>query len=103
MKFDWKTMLVKLAALTPYIVGGVEQLHSEASSADKKQIAQDSLLMVTGIADAVLPDEQKAIADSVSSETGNMIESFVRIFNATGIFQHKPPALKTAAAPAPLS
>jgi hypothetical protein len=90
-KFDWKSFSFKMLSLAPVIVAGVEQLHSAANGATKAQLAQGSLLLAAGVADATLPDDQKKIADAVAPVAANLISSIVDLLNATGVFQHKLP------------
>jgi hypothetical protein len=47
------------------------------------------LILASGIADQVLPDDQKKIAAAVATAAGPLIDSIVAIFNATGTFTKK--------------
>jgi hypothetical protein len=90
MKFDWASFGIKMLQLAPTIIAGVEQIHGAAvSGAEKKDLAQASLLLAAGVADNVLPADEAAISDSVAQHTSTLIDSIVGIFNATGIFSHK--------------
>lgn len=75
MKFSW----LSLVQLVPALIVGIQQIHSDAAGATKKQIVMESLGLATAVADAVLPPEQKAIADA----TSGLIDSFVTTFHAT--------------------
>lgn len=75
MKFNW----LSLVQLIPAVVMGIQQIHSDAAGATKKQIALESLGLATAAADAVLAPDQKQIADSVSA----LVDNFVSMFHAT--------------------
>jgi len=87
--------IVKLMGLAPVVVAGIESIHGEADSATKQQLAQDSLLLATGVAQAVDPADA-AVITPVAQGVSALIDSVVGIFNATGFFKHKP---KPAPAP----
>jgi hypothetical protein len=90
MQFDWKAFSLKMITLAPIIVAGVEQIHgATANGATKRDLAQGSLILASGIADQVLPDDQKKIAAAVATAAGPLIDSIVAIFNATGTFTKK--------------
>jgi hypothetical protein len=90
MKFDWKAFSLKMITLAPLIIAGIEQIHGATiAGADKRELAQGSLLLAAGVADQVLPQDQKAIADDVAAATGPLIDSIVGIFKATGTFTKK--------------
>lgn len=87
MKFNW----LNLVSLLPAVIMGIQQIHTDASGATKKQIALESLGLATAAADAVLAPEQKAIADA----TSGMIDQFVNLFhtaNAPGFGTNTAPA-----------
>jgi len=94
-------LFVKLAgmlSLLPYIVAGVNTLHSGASGADKKS----AVLQLAGIglkaAEVVVPGAAPAI-ELAAPHIGAAVDALVGIFNAFGIFGHK--ATPAATAPAP--
>lgn len=82
------TSILKALTLAPVVVAGIEQLHAEASGSTKKQLAQDSLTLASGIAAAV-DSSDTATINAVSQSVGTMIDSVVSIMNATGVFAHK--------------
>lgn len=68
--FNWLSLLFKL---TPYVVAGVEQLHSEADSSTKTKLAQDALgLAITG-ADQVLTGQNATFANIAAQTTAAAI------------------------------
>jgi hypothetical protein len=79
MKFNWFNLL----SLIPYIVQGIQVLHAEAPGTTKKQLALDALGLATAGAAAVLPAEQAAQANAVSSAVGSVIDSLVAFNHAT--------------------
>lgn len=80
--------ILKFVTLAPVVIAGIEQLHGEADSATKKQLAQDSLQLAAGVADVVIPG-QAPITDAVATSVSQIIDSVVSAFNATGVFSHK--------------
>jgi len=85
-------ILFSSLSVAPYVVAGIESIHSTASTETKTQIALQSLGLATQTATAVLPEDQAAMATAVSSEATNIITSIQNIVKAI-----KP----AAAAPAP--
>ncbi len=79
MKFNWFNLL----ALIPYVVQGIQVLHAEAPGATKKQLALDALGLATAAAGAVLPADQVAQANVVSSSVSAIIDSIVAFNHAT--------------------
>jgi hypothetical protein len=88
MKFDFEHIL-NFLPLVPVVVAGIEHIHSDADSATKKQLAQESLALAAGVAGAILPGEAPLI-DVSSAGVSLMIDAVVKIFNETGVFFHKP-------------
>jgi hypothetical protein len=98
---NWLKLLMRIFQLTPVIVAGIEQIHTDASGSSKKQMAMDALALATGVASGVVPEEQPGI-NAASKLAGDMIDGVVATFNATGVFQHdKQAATPTAARSAP--
>lgn len=96
MAFNWGSFLTSLAALAPVIVAGVEQIHVDASTETKAQLALDSLNLATGVSEAILsadPQDQ-AYAQDASAIAGSVIT----------VLQRPPtvpvPTLTTAVTPA---
>jgi len=81
MSFDWKSLLSKLV-LVPYIVAGIESIHSEKDTATKTQMAKDALGLATATADAVDPAEQPLV-DASSAVVNHAIEQFTQALAAT--------------------
>lgn len=74
--FDWKTFVIGLLAAAPSIISAVEQIHGDAkSNASKTQLATESLLVATGVAQAVDPADTNTIA-AASAMAGGIIEAF---------------------------
>lgn len=92
--------IAALFNLVPYIVAGVEQIHKDASSADKKTLAQEALGLALGGANQVLTGGNKTLANNVAQASSVIIDSTVSLFNALGMFTHK--TAPAAAAPAPV-
>ena len=97
MKFDFGS-IVKYLSVAPVVIAGIEALHGEKDSATKQQMAHDALSLATGVSAAVLSPDNANTAQVVSASLSSVIDSIVGIFNATGVFSHKTPALP---APAP--
>ena len=70
--------------MLPYVIAGIQQIHSDAKGADKKTIALESLGLATATAGVVLPADQAAQAQAVSTAFGSIIDSLVTAFHATG-------------------
>lgn len=79
MKFNW----VQLLTVIPYVVMGIQQIHTDAKGATKKQLALESLGLATATASSVLPEEQAVEAQAVSGAVGNIIDEMVTTFHAT--------------------
>jgi hypothetical protein len=93
----WLQIILKL---TPYIVAGVETVHSDVTDgATKKKMAQDALQIATAGALSTDPNDA-AITQTASQLTGMVIDSTVSDFNKTGVFKH---ASTASAKPAPLA
>jgi hypothetical protein len=84
-----------LLSLLPYLVAGVNTLHSGATGADKKSAVLQLAGMGLQVAEVVVPGAAPAI-ELAAPHIGKAIDAFVGIFNAFGIFAHK-----AAAPPAP--
>jgi hypothetical protein len=95
---NWKTVLLRLLSLAPGIVQGVETLKGEADGASKKQLATDSLLLATGIADSTDPADQ-ALIDPLAIVAGGVIDAIVTGNNKAGVFTHKTDPAKPAVKP----
>ena len=76
MSFDWKSFLVKLAVLSEPIVVGSLQLKNETGSVSNTQLANDSLNLATGVADALLSTNPQdvALANQASQVTATVIQ-----------------------------
>ena len=74
MKFNW----LSLVQLIPAVIMGIQQIHTDAAGATKKQLALESLGLATAAADAILPPDQAAQANAVSG----LIDNFVSLFHA---------------------
>ncbi len=95
-----------MTSLVPTVVAGVEQLHAEADSATKQEMAQDALLLASGVYSGIDP-EHAAITQAAAGAACVMINAIVSLFNTTGMFKHKkaaasvPVPVKPVADPAP--
>lgn len=100
---QWTALLGKLLTLAPGIVQGVEVLKAESDSADKKQVAMDSLLLATGIANFADPADQALIAP-LSAVASGVIDAIVTGNNQAGVFTHKSAVpIKPVPKPAPVA
>lgn len=100
---QWGVFLTKLLTLAPGIVQGVEVLKAESDSASKKQVAMDSLLLATGIANYTDPADQGLIAP-LSAVASGVIDAIVTGNNQAGVFTHKSPVpIKPVPKPAPVN
>ena len=82
---NWSQYLVKSVSALPYIIAGIQQIHSDAKGADKKQLALESLGLATATAGAILPANQAAQAQAIGGAIGNIIDSMVTAFHATNV------------------
>lgn len=81
MKFNWFNLLTAV----PYIMVGIQQIHTDAKGATKKQLALEALGLATAASQAVLPPEQAQQAAAVSSAVSNIIDNMVAAFHATNV------------------
>lgn len=93
MKFDW---LVRLISLAPVIVAAIDKIHAGVSGSTKLELAQQSLVLASGVAQAVLPEDAETIA-AAGTVSNAVINATVSHFNASGVFQHSDPT------PAPIA
>lgn len=87
--------LLKLALMAPQVVAGVESLAGSKDSTTKQQMAHNALMLGSGVASVLDPNDQDTIAD-VSNHVSQLIDGTVSTFNSMGIFTKKP------ATPAPV-
>lgn len=74
-----------IVSLIPAVMEGIQQVHGDAiAGATKKQLAMESLGLATATADAALPGGLKTEADAVSAAASEMIDTFAKLFGATG-------------------
>lgn len=100
---QWQALLGKLLTLAPGIVQGVEVLKAESDSASKKQLATDSLLLATGIANVTDPADQGLIGPLATAASG-VIDAIVAANNEAGVFTHKSAVpIKPVPKPAPVN
>lgn len=90
---NWLNYLLRALQVAPLVVAGIEQLHSEAPGVTKKQMAMDALGLASYTASVVAPEQQDAIK-AATQLTSNAIDNTVQLFNALGLFQHKPEVVK---------
>lgn len=80
-------ILLKSLALVPYVVAGVEKIHTEVKNgAEKKQIAQDALATASGLSTTFLNPEDQPKAAAITSLISSTIDNTVAAFNQTGVF-----------------
>ena len=60
MAFDFTNFLDTLK-LAPYVAAGVNQLHTDASTETKTQIATEALQLAAGVASFVIPGEAATV------------------------------------------
>ena len=77
--FNWFNLLSAL----PYIISGIQQIHSDAAGATKKQLALEALGLATATAGAILPPEQAAQSQAIGGAIGNIIDNIVTAFHAS--------------------
>lgn len=91
--------IFKFIPVVQYVVAGIEQIHTDASGATKKQLAQEALGLAVGTAQSVLPGDAPLIQLS-GQAVSTMIDNSVALFNALGMFTHKTnPSQAVAATP----
>ena len=78
---NWLQLLLTLA---PYVVVGVERIHSDLSGPGKKQAAKDALTIATAAALQADPADA-AITDTASQLTGMVIDATVSDLKAKGV------------------
>ena len=89
--------------LVQFVVAGVEQIHSDADGATKKQLAQEALGLAVTTAGQALPGEAPLV-NAAGQATSVMIDQTVNLFNALGLFKSKTPAVAPAMqVPAPIA
>jgi hypothetical protein len=72
---NWLTVLGGLYKLIPYVVAGVEVIHTNESSETKTQLALDALNIATQASTHVLGTSNSAIASVVSTAVSTGIQS----------------------------
>lgn len=72
--------------LAPYVAAGVNQIHKDASTETKTQIAIEALQLAAGVAGAAIPGEAALV--NVAAQIAQMV---------IGLFQH-PAAVTSVAA-----
>jgi hypothetical protein len=90
------SLFLKVFTMAPLVVKGVEAIASEKDSTTKQQMAHDALMLGTGLAGAIDPNDT-ALISNVSGTVKSVIDSTVTLFNETGLFAKKP----ATPAPAP--
>lgn len=75
MAFDFNNFLDTLK-LAPYVAAGVNQIHADASTETKTQIATEALQLAAGVAGAVVPGEAALVG--VAAQITQMI---IGLFN----------------------
>ncbi len=70
---NWLNFLTKLPLLTAYVVAGVQQIHKDAPTETKTQLALEALGIATQAATSTLSAADASIASAVSNLTGQMI------------------------------
>lgn len=87
MSFNLKQFLVSLAALSPIIVAGTAEIASGSSTETKTQLANDSLNLATGVADALLSgdDNDQMLAGLASQITSSVITATSLIHAQQGL------------------
>lgn len=80
---NWLAYLLKSVSAVPYVVAGIQQIHAEASGATKKQLAMDSLGLATAVSQVILPPDQAAQSQAVSTAVSSIIDNLVTAFHAT--------------------
>jgi hypothetical protein len=74
MKFNLQS-LMGILQLAPYMVEGVFQIHSTASTETKTQIATDALQLAAGVTGAVLTGPDAAIAGAAATGIQAIIQA----------------------------
>lgn len=70
--------------MVPAVVQGIENIHQNTvAGAAKKDLALQSLMLASGVAGAIDPQDSATI-DAVSQVIGHTIDSSVSLYNATG-------------------
>lgn len=93
---NWAKWIMAILQLAPLVVMGVEKIHKGAPGATKQEIATQSLLLASGVAAAVDPDDSETIA-AASTVAKAIIDSTVAEKNRVGEFT-KAPKVKDAPA-----
>lgn len=78
---NWAMRLVQITSILPYVIMGIQQIHTDAKGADKKTLAMESLGLATATAEAILPGQQVQIA-AVSTAVSNTIDNIVAAMHA---------------------
>jgi|ERR1035437_2200197 translation initiation factor 2 alpha subunit (eIF-2alpha) len=79
---NWLTMLQSLFKLVPYVVAGIEVIHTNETTETKTQLAQDALSIATQAAAQILSPGNAAISNSVSAAVNNGIQNVQDVLTA---------------------
>lgn len=67
---NWMTLMAGLFKLIPYVVTGIETIHTNETTETKTQLAKDALGIATDAATHVLGSGDASIAQAVSGAVG---------------------------------
>lgn len=97
---NWLQRLVQITAVIPYVVMGIQQIHTDAAGADKKTLAMEALGLASAVGQTVLPGEA-ALIQAITSLASSTIDNTVAALhqaNAPGFGTNSAPAAKAAGA-----
>ena len=80
---NWTQLLANIFKALPYVVAGVNVVHSEKDSQTKVQIAQDALAIATQGASAILTGTDAQAAQAVSGAVATAIQAVQAVHDAT--------------------
>lgn len=72
---NWLTILSGISKLVPYVVAGIEQIHTNETTETKTQLALDALGVATAGANQVLSGDNQQTANVVSNFVAQSIAS----------------------------
>lgn len=80
---NWLSVLAGILKLVPYVVAGVNQIHTDKDTATKTQLAKEALGMATATAAQVLSPDNGNIANAVSGAVSASIDAAQLIHEST--------------------
>lgn len=81
MKINYAALL-KLIPLIPYVFAGIRELHKDAAHETHVTLATNSLVLASGVADAVDPKDQETI-DCITNAVASIVHGVAKLHNSS--------------------